>query len=72
MKNKKEVILFVDPEDTNERVLEALTFYEWGLGGIYPDKLFDEEDDTDDLWQDMAKKEGSTRRIKLTLMIEDI
>ena len=64
MKNKKEVILFVDPEDTNERVLEALTFYEWGLGGIYPD--------TDDLWQDMAKKEGSTRRIKLTLMIEDI
>lgn len=63
MGSEKELILLVDPEDTDKQILDALTFYEDGLGGIYTDDI---------CWRDIAKKEGSTKRIKLTLIIENI
>mgnify|MGYP001585416161 CR=1 FL=1 len=54
--SKKEITIFVDPRDTNKEILDSI-YIEWGCGGIYNNK-------------EEAKKNGSTKKVNLIIIIE--
>jgi hypothetical protein len=59
----KQLFLLCDPADSLDVLLETLSPYEWSLGGIYPaDGSFEKE----------AILDGSTKKIKLTLIVEEV